>query len=64
MQNVNTHFKYGNIFWYNLNISLDKMQASTLSTKSSLNMVTYCFVEIIMETKLFSYFPTMWRLIN
>ena len=32
MQNVSTHFKYGNIFWYNLNIGLDKMQASTLST--------------------------------
>ena len=35
MQNVNTHFKYGNIFWYDLNIGLDKMQASTLSTKLS-----------------------------
>ena len=66
MQTVNTHFKYGNTFWYNLNIGLDKMQASTLSTKSSLNMVAYCFVEIIMEIKLFSYFPqwTMWKLID
>ena len=44
MQNVNTHFKYGNIFWYNLNIGLDKMQASTLSTEPSLNMVIICNV--------------------
>ena len=46
MKNVNTHSKYGNTFWYNLNVDrklnfgLDKMQASTSSTELSLNMVT------------------------
>ena len=28
----------------NLNIGLDKIQASTLSTESSLNMVTICII--------------------